>query len=70
MAIKQTTNKFGKKEMSIEIDRLIEMLEVCVKEGDTHIVLVTGPNGAYTLSSAPKEDSQLHNVLITNESQM
>lgn len=70
MAIWQTTNKFGKKEMYVEIDRLIEMLESRVKQGETHVALVTGPNGSYTLSTTPKQDSQLHNVLITNENQM
>lgn len=70
MAIKQTTNQFGKKEMSIEIDRLIEMLEVCVKEGDTHVRLVTGPNGAYTFATCDGENSRMLSVLITNENQM
>jgi uncharacterized protein YaiL (DUF2058 family) len=70
MASKQTTNKFGKKEMTIEIDRLIEMLEICVKEGDTHFNLTTGDSGNFTISTTKGEVSQLHSVLITNESQM
>ena len=73
MATKHKTDKFGRKEMTIEIDRLIEMLEECVKQGDTHINLVTGDNygnGNFTLSTTNGEESQLHNVLITNESQM
>jgi hypothetical protein len=70
MAIKQTTNRFGKKEMSIEIDRLIELLQSHAKQGDRYVSLVTGNYGNYTMGTKQSETDDTLSVMITNEPQM